>query len=213
MNLSSVDIAGGRGAARQAFLEYRRAVAASLDKEASYSISVKQREHLERQREADEAIMAGYRQLSMGRQVINVHETIRSGGLDAMGRPKIVVSRADLERVRVAVYRDGSVKLDDPEVFDRQRSRARIVFPERTFGQDQARPWLEGKRGTAIVPSIPPHLRPTIALDKFQILFEAEYLKPPIDPALLRPIGQGLAVVVATWDLTPLERAVLGMTR
>lgn len=212
MNLTTVNPDMSRGAARQAFLEYRHAVQESIDKEASYSLGRIERERLERQREADEAIMAGYKQLAMGKQVISVRDTISSGGLDTSGRPKIAVANAAIERVRVRVYQEGGVKFDDPNRFHNARSAARIEFPDRTFPGDQARPW-DGKGGTAIVPSIPPHLRPTISIDKFWVLFEAEYLKPPVDPALLRPIGGGLAVVVATWNLTTLEQAVLGMTR
>lgn len=42
------------------------------------------------------------------------------------------------------------------------------------------------------------------------MLFEAEWRpEPPKDPALLRHIGGDLYSVVAVWDLTELERAVL----
>ena len=48
-------------------------------------------------------------------------------------------------------------------------------------------------------------------LHVFHILWEVEKweLTPPRDPALLRWIGGDLWEVVATWDLTQLERAVL----
>ena len=36
---------------------------------------------------------------------------------------------------------------------------------------------------------------------------------PPRDPALLRNITGTLYAVLAVWDLTEVERAVLGMTR
>lgn len=43
------------------------------------------------------------------------------------------------------------------------------------------------------------------------ILWEAEWQAvPPKDPALLRHLGGDLYAVVAVWDLTELERAVLG---
>lgn len=208
MDLATLD-APSRGAARAAFLEYRHAVLASLDAEADLSIDVARREALERRRLADEAIMVGYRHLSMGRQVIDVRQTVASGGVDAAGRPHIALARADLERVRLSMWGDGEVHFDHPARAGRSRSAARIELPPDTLPRDN-RGW---RQATAIVPSIPPRLRPTARLERFWVMFEAEYQAPPVDPALLKPIGAGLAVVVAVWDLTPLERAVLGMTR
>ena len=49
-----------------------------------------------------------------------------------------------------------------------------------------------------------------MTLDRYFILWEADWQRrAPVDPALLRPVGGDLYVVVATWDLTDLERAVL----
>lgn len=212
MNLSEIANAGGKLAAKEAFKEYRAAVAASLEKEIR-THDEKKLEMLRRQREADEAIMVGYRQLAFGRRLIDVRATIASGGLDTNGRPKIVVAQAQLERVSVRLDRDGGLTFDDPARRTNTKSAARITFPDRTFPGDRNRGDWSGIRATAIVPSIPPRFRPAYSLERYWILFEAEYLKPPVDPALLRPIGNGVAVMIAAWDLTPLERTVLGMTR
>lgn len=65
----------------------------------------------------------------------------------------------------------------------------------------------------AIVPTIPPRLRPPHNLSGYHILWEAEWgqedVLPPGDPALLRHLGGDLYAVLAVWDLTPLERSVL----
>lgn len=212
MELAELTMTGGRAAAREAFLEYKRAVDASFAKEAA-TYDERKLAVLQEQREADEAIMAGYRQLALGRQIIDLRATVASGGLDARYRPKIALARADLSRVSVHLDQEGAVTFDHPARRTNARSAARITLPNRTFPPDRNRGDWMGIRATAIVPSIPPRFRPTVALEKFWLLFEAEYLAPPVDPALLKPIGQGLAVVVATWDLTPLERTVLGMTR
>ena len=212
MNFTTVDVAGGRTAARQAFLDYKHAVQVAHEQEA-ITYDAGKLALLRQQREADEAIMAGYRQIAMGNQVIDVKTTIASGGLDTHGRPKVIVARADLTRASVNLARDGALTIDHPERRGNARSAARIKLPARTFPGDasRGRNW-DGLWATAVVPSIPPRLRPAKP-ESFWLLFEAEYLKPPVDPALLRPIGKGLAVVVATWDLTPVEAAVLGMTR
>ena len=68
-------------------------------------------------------------------------------------------------------------------------------------------------RVRAIVPNIPPALRPKRGLRLYTILWEAEWSADPTaptDPALLRRLGGDLYILLATWDLTELERAVLG---
>jgi hypothetical protein len=65
-----------------------------------------------------------------------------------------------------------------------------------------------------MVPHIPPGLRPAHHLRNYHILWEAEWhpVAPPAprDPALLRRIAGDVFAVVAVWELTELERAVLG---
>jgi len=61
------------------------------------------------------------------------------------------------------------------------------------------------------VPHIPPPIRPQIHLRNFHILFEVEkWNEYPVDPYLLRRIEGHLFVVVAEWELTALEAALLG---
>ena len=64
----------------------------------------------------------------------------------------------------------------------------------------------------AIVPNIPPRLRPGRGLQLYTLLWEATWAVdpvPPGDPALLRKLGGDLYIVLGTWDLTALEQAVL----
>jgi hypothetical protein len=71
---------------------------------------------------------------------------------------------------------------------------------------------IRERQGHTIVPLIPPEHRPNRnRLPRFHILWEVEKWDPtpPRDPALLKWIGGDLWEVVATWDLTELERAVL----
>jgi len=65
-------------------------------------------------------------------------------------------------------------------------------------------------RARALVPMIPPKFRPTAKLSNYHIMFEAVWKPvPPVDPFLLKHLGGTLYVVLAQWDLTPLEQAVL----
>lgn len=78
-----------------------------------------------------------------------------------------------------------------------------------------APPWDRRRVQRAMVPLIPPALRPASDFKNFFILWEAEWQPDvaPKDPALLKHVGGDLYAVLAVWDLTELERAVLGGVR
>ena len=62
---------------------------------------------------------------------------------------------------------------------------------------------------SALIPLIPPMKRPKRDLKHYHILFEADWQNPPADPFLLKALGKGLYAILAHWDLTPLEQAIL----
>lgn len=186
-----------RDAARRAFLEYRdafRSQHAALDGE----------------------LMRGYKALAEGSALIRLSETIRKGGADEMGRPRLAIARADEAAIGFERTRRGSLS------FAPSRARGpairaadrRFTFPDGTL-PEMAEPtapngwWGWG----ADVPPVPPRFRPTVSLANYHVLWEAVWrrmrTRAALDPALLRHIGGDLYVVLATWDLTPLEQAVL----
>ena len=66
-----------------------------------------------------------------------------------------------------------------------------------------------------IVPSIPPRLRPKRGLQLYTILWEepGPWTQDPSHRSIRRccaRLGGDLYIVLGVWDLTPLERAVLG---
>jgi hypothetical protein len=172
-----------RWKARQKFLEYRHAVQ-------------------ERHNAEDEMLMKGYRALSMGRQVVDIHQTIRQAGVDAFNRPKLAISRADAVKCWFSVSSHGGIFDNDFWKQYHKRSATRIVIPGEF-------PQVRAKECWALLPSIPPPLRPKHELHNYHILWEAKWEGAPIDPALLKHIAGPLYAVVATWDLSELERAVL----
>lgn len=193
-----------RGEARKAFAEYRGAVRDARHAEMT---------------EADQAIMRGYKALARGNQVISMVETMRAGGFVELGRrgyntpmrlPNLAVIRADAKRCFTdGIHADGSVRFASAaeSVWQSTHTRRRIVLDRGTF---EAFEGGGGPRYSAIVPLIPPRLRPPFKLSNYHILFEAEWnWDPPKDPALLRHLGGDLWAVLAIWDLTELERAVL----
>jgi hypothetical protein len=136
--------------------------------------------------------------------------------------PRLAVARADVQHVYCqGVQRDGSIVFDDTARGSAWRAtRQRFELRPGTVTGDQLPPGVHEfattTRKVAMVPAIPPALRPSTGLSNFHILWEAEWKVrplPPVDPALLKHVGGDLYAVLAVWDLTPLEQAVLAGTR
>lgn len=159
--------------------------------------------HRAYQSPADAEIAAIYKRIAQGKTVIRALESIRAAGLNEQGLPKLALARADMYKV-----------------FWRTNQR---------FGRFQERRWYRGnasrtkniqidwdeitprhQEGEAIVPIVPVHMRPKRGLQNYHILWEAEWTKTyPADPYLLRRFGGDAWLVVAAWDLTEVERAVM----
>lgn len=197
MNLPSITM--DRTKARAAFLAYRDAVRARHSAE-------------------DAAIMRGYRTLAAGQQVLALSDAIAAGGLNDQGLPALAVARADHRWCRLrgqsrGFVFDGSDRWNVPHnagpaagVFRFDHTVLGVDWPPRT-----------PRMVRAMVPIIPPGLRPVHALSGYHIIWEvdrwAQAPAPPGDPALLKRLGGDLYAVVAVWDLTDLERAVLAGRR
>jgi hypothetical protein len=194
--------------ARRAFIDYRNAVR-------------------ERHTAEDAQIMRGYRALARGQQVINLREVLRDGGCFDDGLPRLAVAQSDSEWVWLARRRDGAVTFLPAARIHHNRKRGVTALPPGTLptclelGHSRdPRGWCDGphdgwwsSRRRAMVPIVPPALRPVHSLESYWTLFEVpQWLvapRPPGDPALLKHIGGELYAVIAIWDLTPLEQAVL----
>lgn len=180
----------------------------------------------------DEAMRVAYREAARGARLIRLSETIRAGGTQVVEVdgahyhvPNLAAIRADAKWC----YTRGITSRGKLTLTARQRrelapnnKRDKVIV--RGFTERGTRPDPENRSRLlyvddawheimAMVPTIPPLLRPKSKLDKFLILWEVESWSkaplPPGDPALLRPVGGDLYAVVAVWDLTELERAVL----
>jgi hypothetical protein len=162
----------------------------------------------------DDAIRAGYRAAARGLPVIHLPTVIAAGGRFPNGLPRIAVVRADATVCWVRRSRGWN----GPETLtftDRDWDRGRARVGDYRVAVDVPPPDVVTNArwdGRTIVPAIPPEYRPRRArLPRFHVLWEVEKWDPtpPIDPALIRHIRGALWSVHATWDLTPLERAVL----
>lgn len=145
--------------------------------------------------------------------------------------PRLAVGRASAAFVYTeGVQRNGSLELVDSLNRSWNYRIGRVQLAAGTFelpaGYAPGRSLL-GRRWTpgawsSMVPIVPPKHRPRSGspLNAYHVLWEvdnwtwSEVPPPPSDPALLRHIGGDLYAVLATWDLTELERLVLsGRTR
>lgn len=137
-----------------------------------------------------------YYQISRGRKVVRAHESIRAAGVDSAGRPRLALIRADAKKCTLNSWWSDQIHFDDSE---HRNSRNVIKWPD----------FKSCKSHRAIVPLIPVHLRPADHLERYHILWEADWVRVPVDPMLLRKIGADAWLVVAAWDLTAVEQAVL----
>jgi hypothetical protein len=165
-----------------------------------------------------EAAAAGYQALAEGTPIIQYERALRDAPRDEKGRPMLAIARADRRQVRVNRPFSWGVpraEFDCTAGFDRsvtEGSLLRITVPT-----EQHR---DLRTGFALVPMVPPHALSAAGgrskLSEHLILWEVEEWSdtpigavPDRDPYLLRPIHGDLCAVVAEWDLTDLERAVM----
>ena len=158
------------------------------------------REHLNAQTKVDQEIERIYYQIGRGRKVIRALASIAEAGLNAEGLPVLAIAKATAKECQADVF-DNSIRFQDPNRWDQKPISVPGTFKWRS------------RAGRAMVPMIPIHLRPKAALANYHILWEADWKDVPVDPMLLRRIGGDAWLVVAAWDLTPVERAVLAGRR
>lgn len=158
-----------------------------------------------------EAAALGYKALADGKPLLNLTEAIVSGGLHTDGRPKLAVARADMDEVRVRLSPTQATFSTAWNWRERRFRDVEFIF---------AMPGLSNatRAGFALVPMVPADKLPRIntALGQHLILWEvvqwadsSARARPDRDPYLLRHIVGDLYAVVAEWDLTDLERAVM----
>lgn len=162
--------------------------------------------------------------LRHGKKILDIYESFKNAGLNEKGEPKLAIVRADSKTVLCERNTDGSVNfLHDRGKKETFRSRWKlrgdkndVKLPPKTFE------WLKefnslywsNRSLTTIVPIIPAKIlvkEVKVLLKNFHILWEVEEWKPapPHDPILLKKLTPNLYGVLATWNLTKLERAVI----
>jgi hypothetical protein len=155
----------------------------------------------------DKQVIAALRHIERGRKLIDVRESIKGAGLKEDGTPELAICRADAKHCFCRVYFSGDVAFswESGDWRHLEFKKYCLRFPEL---------YPKGSRNSnllrAVVPLIPPrHRPPQNKLHLYHILWEAEWRTVPTDPLLLKHIRGDLYAVLAAWDLTAVERAVL----
>ena len=149
--------------------------------------------------------------ISKGKMIIKAQGSVVSAGLNENRLPKLAIARADAIMCQLYCFRNGSAemlsRLEEGERLSRLSRSRSFKFPADSFpGIDHGK-W----NVQAIMPHIPPDIRPKRGIQNYHVLWEAVWEKsPPIDPILLRQVGKSdFYMVLAQWDLTEIEREVM----
>jgi hypothetical protein len=167
----------------------------------------------------DEAIAAAYRAAARGHQLISLSAAVALGGFFDNGLPRIAITRADAKVCTVDRRWGNGDTLTYTDEYASGRHVTALVGANhvRVAVPNLPPAGRNGWHATTTVPVVAPRFRPRRAhrLRALHILWEVEAwdLIPPRDPALLRHIRGDLWAVLATWDLTDVERHVLAQRR
>jgi hypothetical protein len=162
----------------------------------------------------DEAIAAGYRAAARGLPVISLQRAVAAGGFFDDGLPRLAVVGAEATEC-YARWDGHDLVFADRDDFHVNRGALVGAHSVRVPVAGDDLPGLRAARWGAartLVPLIPPKCRPRPRrLRHCHVLWEVERweMVAPRDPALLRHVRGDLWAVLATWDLTELERLVL----
>lgn len=161
----------------------------------------------------DETTILGYKALAEGKQLLDLHQTFRACPLDQYKRPCFAIARASWKWCFYKTADDNAAFAMEQRYlpWSWRHTRARtpkgyIRIPTRCMPREVKR----NEEYKAVVPTIPPPIRPKGDLSRYHVLWEAVWeAVPPKDPLLLKKLSGSLYVILAAWDLTPLEQAVL----
>jgi hypothetical protein len=157
----------------------------------------------------------GYKALAEGTPLIHLDKAIQAGGFFPDMLPKLAIAPADRREVRfdwhMGTFASYSTQLGG------QGPRSERLERRVNMGREHGSQSPFGIYGFTLVPMVPADVRPaTGQLRDWYILWEVEQWtknrqtpRAPGDPLLLRHIGGSLYAVLAQWDLTPLEQAIL----
>lgn len=180
----------------------------AFDKAEAAKLLRKYKEHRAWQTPVDFEIERLARLIEKGETVIRGAGSVVKAGLREDRLPKLAIARADVSLCYFRPYQNGGGEMiSGQDWIDGRMSRSRYwKFASGSF------PGLDNRHyHKAILPHIPPDIRPRRGIENYTLIWEAEWTRHiPVDPILCRRIGNSdIFLVIAQWDLTPIERMVL----
>ena len=161
-----------------------------------------------------------YGHLTHGGKIIDLFATFKEIGVNENRNPKLAICRADSNYCYC--YKDpiGSAVFSIENTDTARKSKLDVYLPADTFQwlpENETHLSWDLRRIKTVVPIIPPKIllkEIKVLLRNFHILWEVEKgawkkERPPRDPILLRKLTPNLYGVLATWNLTKLERAII----
>jgi hypothetical protein len=203
----------------------------TMDRADAFSKLLQYQEAVKRSKDlADRILVKTYKQLAEGRALVNLKDVIRAAGVDELHRPRFAVARANQTHVwfttrswtrngylpRFSTYRD-KFGQDSDRATRHHIELPAGLWPECPANCHEINPHIRHpSRLRAMVPLIPPQLRPEDSLGNYHILWDVKGAwqeEPPRDPFLLKCVDGDLYAVHAVWDLTDLEMQVMKALR
>jgi hypothetical protein len=194
------------------FSENSQAHRAALAGDLAVEDFATEREKWETTDAADQRVVAAYKALEEGRQLISLTKALRRGGADTEWRPHMAIAPSTLREVHLETWTATCmVRYHAPHRRWRRSGWSYDIEIEAVRNG-----WNKGLVAKAVVPTMPPQVRAVATRDDL-IFWEAEWrhttmkeLPRPRDPALLEHVVGDLYVVKASWELSELEMAALG---
>lgn len=147
--------------------------------------------------------------IAKGKMIVMGRGSVVTAGLNEARLPKLAIARADAPWCRLMPRSDGSATMTSGVNWvNGNTAQSRVFefdagsFPNIACGRYDLK---------AVMPHIPPDIRPKRGIQNYHVLWEAIWEKvPPVDPILMRQIGKSdFYLVVGQWDLTDVEREVM----
>lgn len=164
-----------------------------------------------------------YGHMRHGGKVIDIFEAMKLAGVNNEGDPKLAIVQADSKQVRFVKnsrWENGQNFANGGGVFCRQLNNRWREFKEDVRIPHEFFPSWAIENGQIVrvriqtpTPIIPAKILNPLRshkIENYHILWEVEkWNQVPKDPILLKRITPNMFLVLATWDLSPLEKAVI----
>jgi hypothetical protein len=162
--------------------------------------------------------------MSRGRKLLDIYEVMKKCGTNGDEEPKIAIAREDWEKVYFVKVNSTTGVFSGTD--NGHMIHSDVALPSGTFkkwstwskeevAQGKTQSWMEGRIRHDILstktPIIPATFLPKGNLSNYYILWEVDKWdeEPPKDPILLKRLSPNLFAVLAVWNLSKLERAII----